>query len=346
MKNLAIFGRKFLDVDIREIPVPPVGEDEVLIKVHACGICGTDLHFLRDCDDGYHPLGHEIAAEVMECGKLVRNVSPGDKVIVEDCSACGVCRMCKSGLPEACRNMYTLNGRPGMSQYMVLNYHSLVKFDGMDYISASLTEPLAVALSAVENARIPIGGSVLIFGPGPIGQLATAVAKLKGAGKVIMAGLGKNNVLDRFRLDFSIQAGADMVLKTSMSDWKDKLLAEFPEGVDRVIVTAPPRTLPDAIDAVRYAGIITFLGLDFSGRNKIEFDVNNAIFKKLELKATFAEPAVNFPVAIELLRSKKIMPELFITGTYGLDGLRDVAKGIIEEKVPQMKCIISPWMEM
>ena len=254
--------------------------------------------------------------------------------------------MCKSGLSQACRNMYTLNGRPGMSQYMVLNYHSLVKFDGMDYISASLTEPLAVALSAVENARIPIGGSVLIFGPGPIGQLATAVAKLKGAGKVIMAGLGKDNVLDRFRLDFSIKAGADMVLKTSMSDWKDKLLAEFPEGVDRVIVTAPPRTLSDAIDAVRYAGIITFLGLDFSGRNKIEFDVNNAIFKKLELKATFAEPAVNFPVAIELLRSKKIMPEMFITGTYGLDGLRDAAKSIIEEKVQQMKCIISPWMEM
>ncbi len=346
MKTLALFGRKFADIEKRELELPALAPDDVLIKVHACGICGTDLHFLRDCNDSWYPLGHEIAGEVVECGKLVRNVVPGNKVIAEDCSACGVCRMCKSGLSRACRNMYSLNGQPGMSKYMVLNYHSLVKFDGMDYISAALTEPLAVALSAVENARIPLGGSVLIFGPGPIGQLAAAVARLKGAGKVIIAGLGKESVLDKFRMDFSEKAGADMILKTSQSAWKDQLFAEFPDGVDRVIVTAPPRTLPDAIDAVRYAGIITFLGLDFSGHNKIEFDVNNAIFKKLELKATFAEPAVNFPVAIELLRSKKIIPEMFITGTCGLNGLQDVAKGIIEEKIPQMKCIITPWMEM
>lgn len=346
MKTLAIFGKKFLDVDIREIPVAPVGENEVLVKVHACGICGTDLHFLRDCDDGYHPLGHEIAAEVIECGRLVRNVAPGDKVIAEDCSACGVCRWCKSGLTQACRNMYSLNNRPGMSQYMVLNCNSLVKFDGMDYTSASLTEPLAVALSAVENAQIPLGGSVLIFGPGPIGQLAAAAAKLRGAGKTVMVGGGKGTVLDEFRLDFSIRNGCSMVLRSGEKNWKEQFFSEFPNGVDRVIVTAPPVVLPDAIDMVRYAGIVTFLGLDFSGRNKVDFDVNNAIFKKLTLKATFAEPAVNFPVAIELLRSKKIVPEMFITESCGLTGLREIVRGVMEEKVPQMKCVVTPWENM
>ena len=343
MKNLAIFGRKFLDVDIREIPVPPVGEDEVLIKVHACGICGTDLHFLRDCDDGYHPLGHEIAAEVMECGKLVRNVSPGDKVIAEDCSACGVCRMCKSGLPEACRNMYSLNGTPGMSRYMVLNCRSLIKFSGMDYVHASLTEPLAVALSAVENAQIPLGGSVAVFGPGPIGQLAAAVARVRGAGKICMVGVGDGTEMDDFRLAAAKRQGCDLVLKSRESDWKERFFSEFPQGVDRVIVTAPPVVLPTAIEFVRYAGVVTFLGLDFSGRHRIEFDVNNAIFKKLTLKATFAEPAVNFPVAIELLRSRRIDPEFFLTGSCTFKSFRDTVEAIFSSGSPQMKCCLLPW---
>ena len=80
-------------------------------------------------------LGHEIAAEVMEIGKNVKNVKPGDRVIVEDCSMCGICENCKSGHPEFCRNMYDMGGQPGMGQYMAVRYNSLNKFEGLDMSS-------------------------------------------------------------------------------------------------------------------------------------------------------------------------------------------------------------------
>jgi threonine dehydrogenase-like Zn-dependent dehydrogenase len=110
------------------------------------------------------PLGHEIAAEVVEVGKNVTSVKPGERVIVEDCTMCGICPACKSGQPQFCRNMYNMEGQPGMGQYMAVRFNCLDRFEGLDYTVACLTEPLAVALTAVLNAEIPLGGSVVVFG--------------------------------------------------------------------------------------------------------------------------------------------------------------------------------------
>ena len=89
-----------------------------MVKVMACGVCGTDINFVRDWSGDPMALGHEIAAEVMEAGSSVKDLQPGDRVIVEDCTMCGICDACKSGHPELCRNMYSVEGQPGMGQYM------------------------------------------------------------------------------------------------------------------------------------------------------------------------------------------------------------------------------------
>ena len=148
MKSRGLFGKKLLDIQEREQEIGHPDEDHVVVKIHACGVCGTDINFVRDWSDAPMPLGHEIAAEVVEIGKNVRSVKPGDRVIVEDCSMCGICDDCKSGHPELCRNMYSMEGQPGMAQYMSVRYNSLIKFEGLDYASACLTEPLAVSLTA------------------------------------------------------------------------------------------------------------------------------------------------------------------------------------------------------
>ena len=82
IKSRSIFGKKYLDLDIRELELEP-GPSDVIVKVLACGVCGTDLNFIRDYSENYMPLGHEIAGEVVECGPLVTNVKPGDTVTVE-----------------------------------------------------------------------------------------------------------------------------------------------------------------------------------------------------------------------------------------------------------------------
>ena len=191
MKTRAVYAKGQMDFDVREEEVGPVGNQDVIIKVHACGICGTDVNFARDWAEDYMPLGHEIAAEVVEVGKDVTSLKPGDKVIVEDCTMCGVCENCKTGQVQFCRNMFDLNGKPGMAEYMCVRHNSCVPFDGLDYKYACLTEPLAVSLTAVLNAEVPLGGSVAVLGPGPLGLMAAQVAKLRGAGFVALTGLNR-----------------------------------------------------------------------------------------------------------------------------------------------------------
>jgi L-iditol 2-dehydrogenase len=135
-------------------------------------MCSTDINFVLDWEPDYMALGHEIAAEVLEVGKSVTSVRPGDRVIVEDVTMCGICPACKNGQPQFCRNMYGMEGHSGMGQYMSVRFNCLNKFEGLDYSVACLTEPLAVSLTSVENAEIPLGGSVLVLGPGPLGLMA------------------------------------------------------------------------------------------------------------------------------------------------------------------------------
>ncbi len=244
MTSRGLFGKKFLAIEERTREIGRPDEDHVVVKVRACGVCGTDINFVRDWADDPMALGHEIAAEVVEVGKNVHSVAPGDRVIVEDCTMCGVCDHCKSGHPELCRTMHSMEGQPGMSQYMSVRFNSLVKFEGMDFVPASLTEPLAVSLTSVLNAQIPLGGSVVVLGNGPLGLMAARLAKLRGAGFVAITGLPRDNPRESVRFAAAEKLGCDMTIETGRESVEEKVKARFPKGVDRVIVSSPPRAWP------------------------------------------------------------------------------------------------------
>ncbi len=342
MKSRGLFGKKFLTIAVREREIAPLDEDHVLVKVHACGVCGTDVNFVRDWEGDPMPLGHEIAAEVMEVGTNVTSVKPGDKVIVEDVSMCGICQDCKSGNPQLCRNLYDMEGQPGMGEYMSVRFNSLDRFAGLDYVAACLTEPLAVSLTAVLNAEVPLGGSVAVLGNGPLGLMAARLAKLRGAGFVALTGLAADNERERARLAMAHRFGCDMTIEAGKQSVEDEVRAKFPNGVDRVIVTAPPRSMYDALKIIRFGGIITFLGLHFGGENVIEVDVNDMIFRKITLRPTFAEPAINFPVSNRLLREGMIDAGALITHTFGFNEAQGVLGAIIDGSKPIIKAVMLP----
>jgi L-iditol 2-dehydrogenase len=342
MKSLGLFGRKLLDIEKREQEIGKPDEDRVIVKVHACGVCGTDINFVRDWKDSYMALGHEVAAEVVETGKNVRSVRTGDRVIVEDCTMCGICDNCKSGHPEFCRSMYSMEGQPGMGQYMSVRFNSLVKFDGMDYVPASLTEPLAVSLTAVLNAQIPLGGSVVVLGNGPLGLMAARLARLRGAGFVAITGLGKDSARERARFAVAEMFGCDMQIEAGKQSVEDAVKSRFSNGVDRVIVSSPPESMSDAFKVIRFGGIITFFGLHLGGRNTISLDVNDMIFRKISLIPTFAEPAINFPIANKLLKEGRVDAQLLITHTFGLDEARATMSGIVNGTLPAIKAVMLP----
>lgn len=342
MKSKGLYGKKVLDIRAREIDVGLTDDDHVIVKVHTCGVCGTDVNFVRDWAGEIMPLGHEIAAQVIEVGKNVTSVKPGDKVIVEDCTMCGICDACKSGQPQFCRNMIDIEGQPGMGQYMSVRYNSLVKFDGLDYVSACLTEPLAVCVTAVETAQIPLGGSVVVLGPGPLGLMCARLARLRGASFVAITGLPADNPREKARLDLAAQWGCDRTIEAGKQDVEAEIKSQFPNGVDRVIVSAPPQSLYDALKIVRFGGIITFFGLHFGDKSQITVDVNDLIFNKISLIPAFAEPAINFPMSNRLLRSGQIDAGALITRTFGFDEAEATMRAIVDGSQPIVKAVFVP----
>ena len=340
MKTL--YGRKSFDFKIEEIEPKKPGMDEVLVKVHACSVCGTDLHFARDWGPDYAPLGHEISAEIIEVGTGNIPYSVGEKVIVEDVAQCGICEECKSGKPYLCRNMYDLGGQPGMAEMMTVNYHLLDKFDNIPWIDATLTEPMAVAYNTVLHANIPLGGDVVVMGPGPIGLMCVRLARMRGAGRIIVIGTTKKEIREKKRLETAEELGANYIIQVREEDPVKKVKEIFPKGADSVIVTSPPKTLPLALQFVRFGGTTTFIGINLGGQSKIELDVNELIFNKHSLIPTFAEPAQNFPDTINILRNKLLDASKIITTTFSFEEAEEIFRKSDSGEEPIIKAVLVP----
>jgi len=331
-----------MDVELRERDLASPGPGQVIVKVRTCGICGTDVNFVRDWTGDAMALGHEISAEVVETGPGVTRLGAGDRVIVEDCTMCGTCDACKTGHPERCRTMFSLDGQPGMGEYLLVSQNSLVKFSGLDFTAASLTEPLAVSLTSVLNAQIPLGGSVLVLGSGPLGLMSALLARIRGAGFVAIASRGGGSPLQSARKAAAENAGFDLVLGCGPEELVQRIKSRFPAGVDRVIVSSPPQSLREALAVIRFGGIVTFYGLHLGGANVLPVDVNDLIFRKITLVPTFAEPAINFPLSLSLLREGRIDAGTIITHTFGLDRAKEALGGIVDGTLPAVKAVIVP----
>ena len=332
MKAVGLFGKKYVDVERREYELGAVGPNEALVEVKASGVCGTDLNFMRDSTDGFHPMGHELSGVVLETGVCVKNVKPGDSVVVEDVAACGCCRDCQEGNISLCRNLIGGEGRPGLATHYKVDAHCLVPFEGLSFEAASLTEPLAVGITAAIESDIPFGASVIVFGNGPIGLFAARCAKLKGAGTVTVVGRRSDNPLGRKRFETAEAIGADHVV-----EFGAKGLA-----ADRVIVTSPPVTLPEAIACCRFGGRVSVLGLDFGGRDTVQLPVNHIVFNKIDVKGVIAEPAMHFRLALELLKTKAVDPDLFLTDFVAFGDFAAKIRDVLERKTPTIKICLRP----
>ncbi len=337
----AVFARSPFQFDIRDIDVPQPGEGEVLIKVKASGVCGTDLHFAADWTEDWMPLGHEIAAEVVEVGKGVTRLKAGDKVIPEDVAMCGVCQHCKNGEPGKCRNMYDFNGQPGMAEYMAVNEHLLNPFDNIDFVPASLTEPLAVAINTVLHAEIPMAGDVVVYGPGPIGLMCVRLARLQGAGRVALVGYDHSR-REETRMKVGAEFGADELIFAAEEDPVERVRSIFPDGAHRVIVTSPPKTLPSAVQMTQFGGLVSFIGINLGGQSAVELDVNDLIFNKVTLRPTFAEPGIKFPTSIRLLQEGMIDAGKLVTHTFGFSETEQIMRRSSEASEPIIKAVLIP----
>ncbi len=241
--------------DLVDMPVPEIGEDEVLLRVGACGICGSDVHGMDGSSGRRIPpivMGHEAAGEIAALGKGVTGWKDGDRVIYDATFYCGRCAYCMKGQTHLCDNRQV----PGVScgdyrrhgafaEYMVVPARVLYKIpDGMPFEHAAMAEPVAVAVHGVDRAFIEPGDRVVAVGVGMIGFLVVQVAKHAGAGHVMAVDI------DPRKLVLSRANGAD-------SGGTNSAGMEFDVAIEAVGITA---TVDMAIRSVRKGGNVSLVG--------------------------------------------------------------------------------------
>ena len=284
-------------LELLEKPVPaPVG-DEVLVRVKACGICGTDLHiFHGDEGSAKSPLpivlGHEFSGEVAAAGPLVKNVRIGDHIAVDPNCACGQCYYCRLGKPHYCSDMLcygtVLDG--AFAEYCLVKEKVCYLLpDNLDYFSGAMVEPVACCLHGIDLCGIAPGHSVLIIGCGPIGQIMVQLAKTAGAARIA--------VFEPVaaKREAALRGGAAVALDPARHDDAAAAAVALRElgftDINAVIeCVGNTRTMRRAIDLASPAATVMLFGLS-SPRDELSINPFNDLFRKeLKLTASFINP--------------------------------------------------------
>jgi len=340
MKAGVFFGANDLRVMEIEKPIPKA--DEVLVKVMACGICGTDVHIFCG-DKGCFPtpsgtvLGHEFAGIVEAVGEQVTGIEKGDRVCVDPNKLCNECYYCKSGIGHFCEEMTGIGTgvHGGFAEYCVVPKSQVYKIaDTTSYEAAAMTEPVACCLHGIDMCEISCGDTVAIIGGGMIGMIMLQLAKLSGAGRLIML----EPVAEKRAI--AKKLGADLCIDPLNEDVKETLKAK---GIDRIstVIECVGRTntMEQAIDIAGKKAVVMLFGL--TAPDAVMSVKPFEIFQKeLAIKASFINPYTQ-KRALTLIDSGKIDVTSIVYAQEGLEKLPEIlADAALRAKG---KFIIRPW---
>jgi (R,R)-butanediol dehydrogenase / meso-butanediol dehydrogenase / diacetyl reductase len=300
-------------VDVTDLPMPVVPEGWALVKVAYNGICGTDLGVLH----GKHPrasapliMGHEISGWVEQAGAT--GLAAGTLVTVEPLISCGDCRSCKNGLAHVCRRLglYGIDAPGGMAQYVALPPGVLHAVgDGVDPRTATLAEPLAVAVHAVERSGMQVGDTVAVYGAGPIGILTALVARHAGAAAVVITEPSPWRRKVAASLGFTVVAQGSTMAVT-LAPLTDG------EGADTTFDSAAhPSVAAELAATTRVRGRIVVVGVY---KTPTPLDLQAVCFKEQTMIGVRVYTSADVTRAIELIASGVLGLDRFPTKAFDL----------------------------
>jgi alcohol dehydrogenase/L-iditol 2-dehydrogenase len=330
-------------VELREVAVPEIGDDDVLLAVGAVSVCGSDVH--QAFGTASWPvnvpvtLGHEFGGTVAAVGRAVHSFREGDRVVSETAAViCGACGMCRSGRYNLCPSRkgfgYGVNG--AMARFVRVPARCLHRVpDALAFDLACLAEPHAVAYNAMcVNATIRPGDLVVVLGPGPIGLLCARMAALAGACPLVVAGLAS----DAPRLETARALGATHVVNVQAQDPAELVRSLRPLGADLVCdASGSSRTFDASLALVKPDGQVVKVGWS---PEALAVDVNPLVQKNVRLQGSFSH---NWPIwerVIELLAAGLTRAELIVGLRTGLDGWRPAFDGMHTGEV--IKSVLLP----
>jgi len=356
MKAQVFYEREKMKLE--DVPVPAIGPEEVLVRVKACGICGSDVAYFfgassLETKTGKGPLilGHELSGEVVEVGDIPKRIGlfePGDRVTVDPVQYCNACRICKKGYVNLCEKKQVIgvscNG--GFAEYCVSNYTGLHKIpDGVSYEEAAMTEPLACAVHGVQRMAIKPGDTCVVMGPGAIGTMMVQLIKRCGAGKVILVGAQG----DDYRLKIGVKAGADAAFNVSepsspyyVKDLKAKI-SEMTDGqfADAVITpTGATEAMESAFAISGRRSRIVFFGLP-ADQAVVRVPALHTIFWDKTVQFSWLAP-LTWPTALDAIGSGLVDVKSLATQTIPLEALEKGIKDVKGRVGNPVKVLVKP----
>jgi L-iditol 2-dehydrogenase len=309
-------------VELREVADVQPQAGQVLVRVLASGICGSDDYAYRVGQElgglvrgGWHRRGHECGGRVVAVGPGTRALRVGDMVAGIGSLPCGKCPACARGASAYCTASRWCGGE-GFSEYLCKEEEWFHPIPGLTAEQGALIEPLTVALEMIDDAGVMAGSKVLIVGAGPIGLMAISVCKQRGAERVYVSHPSHSQA----RLTAAAALGADRVFLSDKDDIAAHLRREHPEGLEAVLLTVrPSAALPLAASVCGLGARISFVGMANEVTDTITIDIDSFHFKKLSMVGSNHNPCSRlYPAAVGLLRSGAVQAEAIITHRFPL----------------------------
>ena len=329
------------DVRIEKMPIPEIDDNEMLVKVKASGICGSDVMEWYRIKKAPLVLGHEIAGDIVEVGKNVEKYKVGDKVFVSHHVPCNTCRYCLDGQHTLCDTLHSTNFYPGgFAEYLRVpeinvDRGTFVLPKEMTYDEGVFIEPLACVVRGMRIAEMKLGKSVLVIGSGIAGLLHIKLARALGANKVIATDIND------YRLKMAKKLGADIVINAKenvpvkVKKYNDGRLADLV-----VLCTGVIPAVKQAINSVDRGGTLLFFAPTEPGV-EIPFPLFDLWNKGVKMVSTYAGGPRDIADAIEMIRFKKVTVTDMISHKLSLS---EAAKGfkLVAQAQESIKVILYP----
>ena len=337
------------DIKIERVPIPTLGEGEILVRVHAALTCGTDLKVYRR---GYHAkmlvppalFGHELAGEVEEVGPGVSDFRAGMRVVAANSAPCGVCFYCRRQQENLCDDLFFNNG--AYAEYIriprrIVEKNTLVIPEKVGFEEAAMVEPLACVLLGLNESDVHAGDNVVVIGAGPIGLMFIQIAKAKQCRIISIVKRDEQLAIARhFGADEVVQipSGADGPQEHVIAAVRE--LTEG-RGADVVIeAVGRPEAWQWAVEMVRKGGTVQFFGGCAAG-TKIELDTTRIHYSALRMLATFHHTPRAVREAFSLISENRVRPLDYITGRAPLSQLQQVFRQMMD-RTGDIKTAILP----
>ena len=341
----ALLLKQYMELELTDLPRPELGPNDVLVRVRACGICGSDVHGLDGSTGRRIPplvMGHEAAGVIAETGGNVKDWKAGDRVTFDSTVSCGYCHFCRRGEINLCDNRQVLGVSCGdyrrngaFAEFVSVPQNILYRLpDALPFEHAAMIEAVSIAVHAVNLTPKSLGDTAVVIGSGMIGQLTVQAAKVAGFGRVFAVDI------DDAKLEKARELGADETFNSRNCDAAAEIAARTGgRGADAALeavgATDPIKT---AIASVRKGGSVTLIG---NISPKIELPLQPVVTRQIRLQGSCASSG-EYPACIELLSSGAIRVDSMISASTPLEDAAGWFNRLYNHEPNLMKVIVQP----